>query len=436
MENNTNLDILIKNGTIVTMDENRRILKNGVIGISGSEIQFVLPESELPLNLKSKQTFDAYNQVIIPGLINAHGHMAMTLFRGLVEDLKLDAWLEKVWKYELSTLTPEGVRAGSKLAILEMIKSGTTAAHDMYWHYMETMDLCEEVGFRLLSGPPITKIGGQDFNEMIQEARDTLTKLKPYKFVESIIQAHSTYTTNPQLLNKAREIKEEFGVVFHTHASETANEVSTVINEYGKPPVEVFHSFGLLDKNTILAHCVHLHPHEIDILAETGTHVAHNPESNLKLGSGIADISTLVKRNINICLGTDGAASNNDLSLLDEMRTASLLQKGLHQDPEIFSTQYAFEMVTVNGARAYGLDHKIGSLEAGKKADIVMLDFDQPHLTPCIDIYANLVYSASKSDITTVIIDGEVKYQHGEFLPFDTKDLFSEIQTISNGFGV
>ncbi|MBI9044615.1 MAG: amidohydrolase [Anaerolineaceae bacterium] len=428
------VDVLITGGMVVTMDAQRRVIKNGAVAIKGTNIVFVLPSDHVPQDIHAEKTIDATGMVIIPGMINAHGHMSMTLFRGLVEDLALEQWLEKVWKYELSALGPQSVYTGSKLSVLEMISAGITCAHDMYWHYNQTIALCEEVGFRLIAGPPVTQIGDQDMTKMLQEVEDTLDTIMDKRFIIPIMQAHSTYTTTPELMAKVLGYKQEHGLIFHTHASETAHEVKIVKEQYGMTPIELLKSYGLLDERSVLAHCVHLSEKDIQLMAESGTHVVHCPESNLKLGSGIADISAQVKAGINVCLGTDGAASNNDLNLLGEMRTAALLQKGFHEDPTALSTQYAFEMATINGAKAFGVDDKLGSLETGKRADIVLLDFQKPHLTPCIDVYANLVYAASKSDVHTVFIDGKMMLQAGEFLAFNVDDLMGEVQQISASF--
>lgn len=434
MDSEQQYDLLITGGKIVTMDAERRVIDNGALVIAGNKIEEVISAGELPSNYKARKTINADGKVIIPGLINAHSHIAMTLFRGFVEDLVLYKWLERVWQYELSALNENNVRAGSKLAFAEMIHSGVTCAHDMYWHYMSTIDLAEEIGFRLISGPPITGIGEPDFNEMINTARSILKQIKNYHYIHPIIQAHSTYTTTPEMMRKVFEIKQEYGVAFTTHASENQAEVDDVREQYGKTPIELLQSYNLLDSGTILAHCVKLQDHEISLLSESSTNVAHCPESNLKLGSGIARIADMFKAGINICIGTDGPASNNNLDLLGEIRTAALLQKGYYENPEVLTTMQAMEMATINGAKAYGLDKNLGSLEPGKRADIVIIDFDKIHLTPCYDVYAHLIYSVNKADVDTVLIDGKIYMDDGELTTLDEKAIKAEVRAIGEQF--
>jgi 5-methylthioadenosine/S-adenosylhomocysteine deaminase len=434
MDSTQQYDLLINGGKIVTMDTERRIIDNGALVISGNKIQEIYSAGELPSDHKAQKTINADGKVIIPGLINAHSHIAMTLFRGFVEDLVLQKWLERVWRYELSVLDEDSVRAGSKLAFAEMIRSGVTCAHDMYWHYMGTIDLAEEIGFRLIAGPPITGIGDPDFDEMINTARNVLEKIKDYHLIHPIVQAQSTYTTTPEMMHEVYAFKQEYRVPFTTHASENQAEVDHVRELYGMTPIELLKSYNLLDNDTILAHCVKLQDHEIVLLSESNTSVAHCPESNLKLGSGIARIADMIEAGVNICIGTDGAASNNDLDLWGEIRTAALLQKGYYENPELLTTMQAMEMATINGAKAYGLDNNLGTLEPGKRADMVIIDFDKSHLTPCHDIYAHLVYSVNKADVDMVLIDGKIHLEEGELTTLDEASIKAEVRAIGEQF--
>ena len=423
-------DLCIKGGTVLTVDQERRVIPDGVVFTARDRIIAVGKSSELKDDYQAKRIINADGMLVIPGLINAHSHLAMTLFRGFVEDLVLQKWLEKVWKYELSALDAEAVRAGSKLALAEMIKGGITCAHDMYWHYDQTIELAEEIGFRLLSGPPITRLGDPDFDEMFQKAEDTLAWIDDLSYVHPVLQTHSTYTTNSLMMETVREFKEKYQVSFTTHASENQAEVDDVYEMYQRSPIQVLHDHQLLDDSTVLAHCVKVTEEEIELLNKTGTHVAHCPESNLKLGSGIAPAAAMLETGINVCLGTDGAASNNDLDLLSEIRTAALLQKGVNHNPELLNTEQALEMITINGAKAYHLDSLIGSLEVGKKADLVLVDLDRIHLTPNFDPSANLIYSAVKSDVDTVIIDGKVHLESGNLLLLDEEEIKADVRAI------
>jgi 5-methylthioadenosine/S-adenosylhomocysteine deaminase len=431
---NAHVDILISGCQIVTMDRERQLIDQGVIGVEGDKIAFVLPEEELPSRLKAERVIDASGKVAIPGLINAHSHLAMTLFRGFVEDLALQDWLETVWEYELTVLNEESVRIGSKLALAEMIRGGVTTAHDMYWHYGATIELADRVGFRLLIGSPITEVGGKSLDDLIQEARDTLAMTEDYPVVHPVIQAHSIYTTSPELMGSVRELMAEHQVPFTTHASENRREVEEVQEQFGVTPIVQLEKYGLLGERTVLAHCVHVTEDDLNILSESGTHVAHCPESNLKLGSGIAPVAGMVERGINVCIGTDGAASNNDLDLLGEMSLVPMLQKGVQQDPRVIPTEKVLEMATIGGARAYGLEDRVGSIESGKQADLVLIDFEKVHLKPCHDVYANLIYAANKHDVDTVLINGKIQLQGGELTEIDRAELLDEAGRVSGMF--
>jgi len=434
MESKQKYDILITGGKIITMDPERRVIENGALAISGEKIQGIFSAGELPEDYTARKTIRADGKVILPGLINAHSHIPMTLFRGFVEDLTLHKWLERVWKYEFSALNAERVLAGAKLAFAEMLHNGVTCVHDMYWYYLDTMKLAEEIGFHLISGPPITLIGEPDFDEMITRARNVLEEIKNFHYVFPIIQAHSAYTTTPELMHKVYEFKQEYAIPFTTHASENQEEIEVVNEKYGKTPIELLQSFDLLDNGTVLAHCVKLQDYEIEMLGESGTHVVHCPESNLKLGSGIARVAEMIEAGINVALGTDGAASNNDLNMLGEIHTAALLQKGFYENPEVLTTMQAMEMATINGAKAYGLDTILGSLEPGKLADVVLINFDKSHLTPLFDVYAHLVYAVNEADVETVIINGKILLEDGELTTMNEEAIKADVRAIAEQF--
>jgi 5-methylthioadenosine/S-adenosylhomocysteine deaminase len=434
MDPTNEVDLIIDGPTIITMDRDRRIIQRGVIAVLGDRIVQILPSDAVPAEYTAKRVIRADGMVAIPGLINAHSHLAMTLFRGLAEDLPLDRWLDKVWEYELSILDESAVCTGFMLALAEMIRSGVTCAHDMYWNFDATMALAEKVGYRLISGPPMTDIGDIDPASMLAQARTTLEGMNSFQYVYPVIQAHSVYTTSPEMMREVMKLKQEFGVPFTTHASETQSEVQTSLDQYGMTPIELLRSYELLDDKSILAHCVHVRDDEIEIFQQCKSHVVHCPESNLKLGSGIAPVAKMLAAGINVCVGTDGAASNNDLDMLSELRTAALLQKGVRQDPESLTTLEVVEMATINAARAYDLDQSVGSLELGKQADIVLLGFQKPHLTPAHNIYANLIYAANKADVEVVIIGGKIHLEKGELTVIDEEKAIEDARTVSEKF--
>ena len=432
MDSTHNYDILITGGKILTMDSERRVIDNGVIAVRGNKIALVCSADELPQHTTAQETIHAEGKVIIPGLINAHSHLAMTLFRGFVEDLSLHKWLEKVWHYEFTVLNEEAIRAGSKLAFAEMIRSGVTCAHDMYWYYMATSDLAEEIGFNLISGPPITVIGEPDFDEMLAKARNVLDQLENYHFVHPIIQSHSAYTTTPELMQKVYEFKQAYNVPFTTHASENQEEINVVNEKYGQTPIELLQSYHLLDKGTVLAHCVKLQDYEIEMLAESGTNVVHCPESNLKLGSGIARVAEMIKAGVNVALGTDGAASNNTLDLLRDLQIAALLHKSVSGDPTTLPAATILSAATCGGAEILGLGDRIGVLKPGMEADIACFALDEAHATPIYDPWSHMVFAARASDARHVVVRGKVVVRDQKLTTMDLDEIRAKTTEVAS----
>jgi len=438
-QNQKSITLLITGGPVVTMNSAGQIFDDGAVAIDGAEIVLVGPRSEVEAQVAAQSTLDAAGQIIMPGLVNTHTHAAMTLFRGFADDINLEPWLKKILQIENRYATAENVRIGSALAFIEMIQSGTTTAADMYWQRVETTDLAREVGFRLVNGPSFMDFIGPDGiqpTEREAAARDFLARYQNDALIECCMQVHATYTVPTHLLEKARQMQEEFDLLFVTHASETRAEVATIVERYGQTPIQYLDSLGLLGPKTLLAHGVHLRDDEIELLARRGASVAHCPESNLKLGSGMARAADMLAAGVNVALGTDGAATNNDLDMWGEMQTAALLQKGLLFDSTALPASQALQMATVNGARALGLGDKIGSLEPGKRADIILVDFDRPHLTPLFDLYSHLVYAVNKADVQTVIINGQMVMQNRQVLTLDETAIKTEARRIAQKFEI
>ena len=427
------VDFLVRGGTIVSMDANRAVIQNGAIAVKDAKIAWIGSNEQAEARFESAQTLDASNKVIIPGMLNTHGHWAMTLFRGLVDDLSLEAWLDKIWKVEAAIISPETVIAGAELAIIEMIRSGTTCAADMYWHYAESCDCARQAGFRVVNGPSFADIPGFESNRNMnyQAAVDFLDRYQGDPLIHLCMQAHSTYTTNQRMLEDIVRITNERKIGFITHAAESRGELELVRKKYGKTPIEVLDSAGLLGEKTLLAHCVHLSEAEIERLAKTKTSVAHCPSSNLKLSSGMARVADMLKAGVNVSLGTDGPASNNDLDLLHEAQLAALLQKGLTGDPTVMPAEKVFSMLTINGARALGLQDKVGSLEVGKLADLVVVDFDSVNLTPCYNLYSHLIYAASPADVCHSMIHGKMVMQNQQLVSIDEEEVKSKVRKIA-----
>jgi 5-methylthioadenosine/S-adenosylhomocysteine deaminase len=428
------VDLLLEGGTVITMDENRMIIEDGAVAVKDARIVWVGTNQDAAGAFQPRQRLNLSGKVIAPGMINAHGHWAMTLFRGLVDDRPLEAWLNTIWKVEGVFTSPENVAAGARLAIAEMIRSGTTCAADMYWQFISTTQAARQAGFRMVNGPAFTEIAGFKGQSAVgyDGAMEYLDTYAADPLIHLCIQTHSTYTTNMQMLETARQVAQERNLLFVTHASESRTEVATVRGKYGKTPIEVLDSAGLLGERTLLAHCVHLSDAEIERLAETGTSVAHCPSSNLKLASGIARVADMLRAGVNVSIGTDGSASNNDLNLFHEAQLAAMVQKGVTGDPAVLPAERVFSMLTIDGARAVGLSAHLGSLEIGKLADIMVLDFDALHLTPCYDIYSHLVYAVSPSDVIHVVINGVLVMQDRRLLTLDEAKIKAEVRAIAS----
>ena len=429
---NEKFDLLIKDGIVVTQDPAHRVLYNHSIGIKGKKIEFIGHSSEIPPNYSSHETIDAKNCAVIPGLINTHGHLPMTLFRGMVEDKKLVDWLSDVWKKEQEICSPNAVYYGAKLAICEMISGGTTFANNMYWFPEQTAKAAIEAGIRLTDGPVFTDLVGYNNNQgsSITQAKEYVEKYLNHPLIFPIIQIHSVYTDSIEKLREAKNASLEFDIPFATHASETINEIEITLKKYGLTPIELLRKEGLLTSKTLLAHCVHLYDHEIDYLSEAGTSVAHCPSSNLKLGSGIAEISAMISKDVNVTIGTDGAASNNNLDMFEESHLAALVQKGYNKNPNLLNSHQVFDMLTINGAKAFGVEDKLGSIEIGKLADLAIIELNQPHLIPLHDIYAQLLHSANSNDVRDTIINGKVVMRDRELLTIDLIEATKEVNEI------
>ena len=433
MQRRSKVDWLLTGGLVLTLDEENRQFEPGAVAVRGAEIVAVGAQAEVASAVDPVEILDVSGTVVMPGLVNAHSHIPMTILRGVADDMPLEAWLERIWKLELAHATAENVRCGARLACAEMLRSGTTTVLDMYWHRDVVTEVAREVGFRMQNGPSFLDFVGPDGispENRLKLAREYLDRYRNDPLISLAVQAHSTYTVPPELLEQCRDLAAEYEVQFITHAAETAAEVAQVQARYGKTPVELLDELGLLGPRTLLAHGVHLRDDEIALLAERDTAVVHCPESNLKLGSGIARIPALLAAGVTVGLGTDGAASNNDLDMWGEMHTAALLHKGVHEDPTVLSAQDMLKMATSGSAHALGLQDEIGSLEPGKLADLIVVDLDSLHALPRYDIYSHLVYAAHQHDVRTVFINGQPLMRNRELLTLDEESLKAEVLAV------
>jgi len=402
--------ILIKEATIVTQNNERQIIKNGAILVEDKKIVDLGSTKKLEKKYAKakKRIIDGKNQVIIPGLINAHTHAAMTLLRGFADDLPLKKWLtEKIWPAE-AKLKPKDIYKGSELACREMLLSGTTAFFDMYWQPEPTIKAVQKSGLRAFVGPLIIDLGALNIGPAQIEESFNKLKSKVNPTIKITIAPHSIYTVSKEALVWCKKFADDKKLLIHIHLAETEEEIINCQKEHNCRPVEYLEKIGFLGDNVVAAHACWLSDEEIKILANRKVAVAHCPTSNLKLVSGVMPLGRLSKAGVNVCLGTDGASSNNSLDMLESLKIAALIHKWNERNPEAASAQMILDLATVNGAKALKISDQVGSIDIGKEADIVMLNFDQPHLKPCFDAVSHLVYSARGADVKRVIVAGQV----------------------------
>jgi 5-methylthioadenosine/S-adenosylhomocysteine deaminase len=425
-----NESILIKGGTLVTMDAQNSIVQGDLFIKEGRIVSIAGVEANADVII------DASGCAVLPGFVQTHIHLCQTLFRGAADDLPLLDWLKKrVWLMEAAH-TAESIRASARLGVAELIKGGTTCALTMETvnHTEEVFKVVEESGFRATVGkcmmdkgddlPPALR---ENADDSIRESLELNEKwhgrgngLLRYCFAPRF-----AVSCTRELLSEVSKLARERGIIIHTHSSESQRECEVVEQETGQRNIAYLDSLGISGPHVVLAHCIHLDRNEMDTLARTRTHVAHCPSSNLKLGSGIARVNEMLERGISVSLGADGAACNNRLDMFTEMRTAALLQKVLH-GPESLPARQVLRMATIDGARALGLGSEIGSLEAGKRADIIIVRLNEPHTSPAGDPISTIVYSAVPTDVDTVIIDGKVVMRERKLLTLDRHDVIEQ----------
>ena len=386
----------IGDASIVTVDPTATVIRGGTVVFGDGQILEITGPGESP-GIAVDHHIDAHGGILLPGLINAHTHLAMTLFRGYADDLALQAFLDRLIPAETAVMSEDHVRTGARLAFAESFRAGCTSALDMYWLSHASLEEAEQAGFGLETGPIFIGFDGPDrtpWDVRLERARTSA----PHRWVF----AHGTYTMEPAQLAEVGALAAELGARFHIHASETIGEVSDVRSRFGCTPVELLDRHGLLRPGTVLAHAVVLDDDEISRIAESGTAVAHCPMSNMKLASGFCRVPELRAAGAVVGLGTDGPSSSNDLDMFAAMRAAATIHKGHRLDPLVLPAIDVLRMATIDGARALGIDDRVGSIEVGKQADLVLLDPDSPALTPSYDAISTVVYAASRADVTDV----------------------------------
>ncbi len=417
------------------MNSRDAIIENGSIATEKNKIIYVGRETKAP-KIKAETTIDGKGKVATPGLINCHTHLPMTLFRGIAEDQPLTTWLtQTIWPLE-AKLTPNDIYQGALLGCLENIKNGTTTFADMYFHEEKIAKAIEKAGLRAVLAQGIIEAENREKGErMLKESVEFAQKYNGYADgrITAQLGPHAVYTCSPQLLTQTREEASKLNIGIHIHVAESKQMVKLVKKRHGLTEIELLESINFLKSNVLAAHCIHLTEKEMQIMAKHNVKVSYNPTANMKIASGTPKIKTLTDLGITVGIGTDGPASNNNLDMFKEMKTAALLQKIRYMDPTVLPAQQVVEMATTDGAKALGLEKTVGSLEVGKKADIILIDFRKPHLTPIHDPYANIVYSARGSDVDTVIVDGKLLMEGRKVKTLDEQEVMQKAQrTASN----
>ena len=422
MSDNT---ILIKNALILNpnnFEEKKQslLIKNDLI----AEISDEIDEGNVD------KIIDASGKILLPGFVNTHTHLSMTLFRGLADDLSLDSWLnDHIWPME-ANLNGDYCYIGALLGAVELIKSGTTTFSDMYFYMEDVARAVDEAGIRAVLSYGMIDFGDAEKREA--EINENLTLFKNCNGmadgrIKVFFGPHSPYTASEELLIKVRELADEYNMGIHIHVSETQKEIDDVSAEKGLRPFEYLDKIGFLGSDVVAAHCVWLSDEEIEIIKKNDVKISHNPCSNMKLASGIAPVSKLIEKDICVSIGTDGASSNNNLDLIEELKTASLLQKVSTLDPNVLNSYETIAMGTIKGAEALGLDDEIGSIEVGKKADIILIDTNSANMVPdSSTLSSNIIYSANGSNVDTTICNGQILMENKKLTTLDEQEIYDK----------
>ena len=421
------MKILIKNGTVITMDSNR----------DKYEITDILIEDDTITKIDNNITdsvdkvIDASNKIVLPGLINCHTHLGMSIFRATNDNLDLNDWLnKKIWPIE-DNMSDDDVYYTSLLSCIEMIKTGTTCSTDMYFGAYSTLKALRETKVRELFSRCMVGEDEETSDDRVRQLEELYEEIKNDPLLRCSVTPHSLYTCNESCLIKAEKLASKYNLPIHIHLSENKSEVEGVLKNFGKKPVEVLRDVGFLNHKLILAHGVYIDDEEIELLKGKDVSIAHNPVSNLNLGCGIADIPKYLKNGINVCLGTDGQGSGNNLNMFYHMSMVDLLQKGIYKDPTVLDSYSVLKMATINGAKALGMDDLVGSIEVGKKADIIILDLNKIETSPTPDIITQVVHNVIPDNVDTTIINGEILMENNKLLlDINEAELINKVNSI------
>jgi 5-methylthioadenosine/S-adenosylhomocysteine deaminase len=434
------VDILFRNALILTMNEKLTQYSPGAVAVSGDSIIAVGFDAEITREFEASETIDCKGNILMPGLVNAHTHVPMTLLRGIADDLRLDVWLQGyMWPVEREFASPEFVRLGTSIACAELIRSGVTTFNDMYFYEEEVAKATAQAGMRGVCGQSILKFPTPDaesYEDSMEKARDYIQRWKDHPLIVPSIAPHAPYTCTEEILRATAELAQEFEVPLHIHLAETALEVENIRNEHGIPVIPYVKKQGLFEAKVIAAHCVHVDAGEIRTMHHAGAGISHNPSSNLKLASGFAPVTKMLSTGVNVGIGTDGPASNNDLDMFEEVRLAAFIAKAMTNDPTSLPASQALLMATRLGAQALHIGHLTGSVEKGKRADLILVDVKPIHNSPYFkrsedNVYAQIVYASKSTDVTDVMVNGKWLMRDRRLLTVNEEELIEEANEIA-----
>ena len=427
--------LVVTGGTVITMDAQRRVLSPGAVAIDGTTIVAVDTPQAIAARYAAASVIQAGGTVVLPGLINTHGHAAMVMYRGLADDLALMDWLQKyIFPAEAKTVSPEMVRIGTRLAALEMLQSGTTLHTDMYYFEEEVAKATKEAGLRGVLGQTVIGFPVADAKtpaEGLARAERFMQAFRGDPLVTATVAPHSMYTVDAATLTATRDLARTYGVPLLTHLAETRSEVAESLQKHQLTPAAYFASIGFWDTPALAAHGVHLSDEDIAILVKHRVALSHNPESNMKLASGAAPVTRSLAAGLVVGLGTDGAASNNDLDMFEAMRQAAFLHKLSEGDPTVASAQSVLEMATIGGAAALGMADRLGSLEPGKLADLIVVSMNSARQTPMYNPVSHLVYASRGDDVRTTIVNGRVLMRDRRVLTLNAAAVLADARRLA-----
>jgi 5-methylthioadenosine/S-adenosylhomocysteine deaminase len=436
-----NVDVILINALVLTMDEDFNQYTTGAVAIQGDNIVAVGPADEISKEYTADETIDCDDKILMPGLVNAHTHVPMTLLRGLADDLRLDVWLMGyMMPVEREFVSPDFVKLGTSLACAEFIRSGVTSFCDMYYFEEDVAKATADAGLRAICAQTVLKFPSPDaasWEDALASARDFIERWRDHPLIVPSVAPHAPYTCTDEILRATAELAAEFDVPLHTHLAETALERDNMRNEQGMPVIPYVKKQGLFEAKVIAAHCVHIDVGEMHTLQHAGAGVAHNPSSNLKLASGFAPVPDMLEVGLNVGIGTDGPASNNDLDMFEEVRLASFVAKAISNDPTAVPAPMALAMATRIGAKALHIGHLTGSLEPGKRADLILVDSSPVHSSPRFErdpnnAYAQLVYASKSTDVSDVMVNGKWLMRDRELLTLNEAELLTQANEIAH----